>query len=86
MTCPGCNALKCVSVNNPECKIWSEIIDINSNEPTFYPYSIGVNKCSSSCNNINDPYWKLFVPEVIKNISVKVFNLISRTNEVLKYI
>ena len=56
MACPGCNALKCVSVNNSECKIWSEIIDINSNEPTFYPYSIGVNKCSSSCNNINDPY------------------------------
>ena len=86
MTCPGCNVLKYVSVNNQECKIRSEIIDINSNEPTFHPYSIEVNKSSSSCNNINDPHWKLCVPEVIKNINVKVFNLMSRTNEVLKYI
>ena len=34
-----------------------------------------------SCNNINDPYAKLGVPDTIKNINVKVFNLISRTNE-----
>ena len=36
----GCNALKCVSMNNQESKIRPEIIDINSNEPTFYSYSI----------------------------------------------
>ena len=52
----SCNALKCVSVNNQECKIRSEIIHINSNEPTFYLYGIEVNKYSSSCNNINGPY------------------------------
>ena len=32
-------------------------------------------------HNINDPYPKLCVPDVSKNINVKVFNLISRTNE-----
>ena len=48
--------LKCVSINNQECKIRPEIININSNEPLFYPYSIKVNKCSGSCNSINDPY------------------------------
>ena len=57
----GCSVLntisfKCVSVNNQECGIRPEIIDINSNEPIFYPYSIKVNKCSGSCNNINDPF------------------------------
>ena len=31
-------------------------MNINSNKPSFYPYSIRVNKCSVSCNNINDPY------------------------------
>ena len=36
-------------------KIRPEIININSNEPFFYSYSILVNKCSGSCNNINDP-------------------------------
>ena len=47
----------------------------------FYPYSVTVNKCSGSCNYINDPYAKLFVPGVIKYTNVKVFNLMSRINE-----
>ena len=75
------NASKCVSMNNQVCKIRSEIIDINSNEPTFYPNSININKYSGSCNNINDPYAKLYVPDVVRNMEVKVFNLISRTNK-----
>ena len=76
--------LKCVSINNQECRIRSEIININSNEPILYPYSVEVNKCSSSCNNINDPFAKLYVPDDVKNINVKVFNLMSRTNKTKK--
>ena len=60
------NSLKCVSVNNQECKIRPEIININSNEPLFYPYTIKINKCSGSCNNVNDPYSKLYIPDVLK--------------------
>ena len=75
------NFLECVSMNNQECRIRTKVIDINNNEPTFYPFSIGVNKCSGSFNNINDPYAKLCVPRILKNINVKVFNLMSRTNE-----
>ena len=66
---------------NQEYRIRPEIININSNEPTFYPNSIEVNKCNGSCNNINDPYAKLCVPNVVENINVKVFNLMSRTSE-----
>ena len=73
--------LTCVSLNNQKCKIRTEIIDINRNEPTFYRYSIEINKCSGTCNNINDPYAKLYVADVVKYINVKVFNLMSRTNE-----
>ena len=58
-------------MNNQECKIRLEIIDINSDESTFYPYSIEVNKCSDNCNYINDPYSKLCVPDVVKNIMSK---------------
>ena len=75
------NSLECVSVNNQECKIRSEIINVNTNEPMLYPYSITINKCKGSCNTINDPYGKLCVPDTIKNINVKVFNLMSKTNE-----
>ena len=74
-------ALECVSMNNQECRIRTKIIDINSNQPSIYPFSISVSKCSGSCNNVNDPYAKLCVSDVVKNINVKVFNLMSRSNE-----
>ena len=46
--------LKCVSMNNQECKIRPKMININSNKPSFYPHSIDMSRCSGSCNNIND--------------------------------
>ena len=73
------NPLECVSMNNQECRIRPEVININSNEPLFCLYSIKVDKCSGNCNNIN-PYAKLCVADV-KNMNIKVFNLISKTNE-----
>ena len=75
------NSLECVSMNYQECKTRTEIININNNEPVFFHFSINVNKCSGSCNNINDLYPKLCVPDVVKNINVKVFNLMSWTNQ-----
>ena len=68
-------------MNNQECKIRPEIINLNTNEPLFYPYSIKINKCKGSCNTIKDQYAKIRVPDNIKNTNVKVFNLMSRTNE-----
>ena len=52
------NPLKVVSMSNQQCKIRSGITNVSSDEPTFYPYSVKISKCSSSCNNINDPYAK----------------------------
>ena len=46
--------------------------NINSNKPSFYPYSVKINKCSGSCNNINDPYANMCVSDVVKNINLKV--------------
>ena len=66
---------------NQACKVRLEIINTNSNEPIFYPFSIKTSKCSGSCNNINDPYAKICVSDAVKSLNVKVFNLMSRTNE-----
>ena len=68
-------------MKNQECKVRPEIINVNSNSPIFYPFSIKINKCRGNCNNINNPYAKICVPDVIKDLDVKVFNLMSRTNE-----
>ena len=67
--------------NNQECKVRPKIVNVNSNEPMFHPFSIRTNKCSGSCNNINDPYANMCVLDVVKNSNIKVFNLMSRTNE-----
>ena len=75
------NSLDCFSMNNQECKIRTEIVNFNTNEPMFYPYSIKINRCKGSSNTINDPYAKICVPDQIKNANIKVFNLMSRTNE-----
>ena len=52
------NSLSCISMNNQACKARPEIINVNSNNPVFYPFSIKASKCSGNCNNINDPYVK----------------------------
>ena len=49
------NPLECVSVKNQECEVRLEVVNVNSNEPVFYPFSIKTSKCSGSCNNINGP-------------------------------
>ena len=48
--------LNCISMKNQECKTRPQVININSNNPIFYPFSIKINKCSGNCNNINNPY------------------------------
>ena len=67
------NPLECVSMKNQECKVRSEIVNVNSNEPLFYPFNIKTSKCSGN--------GKLCVTDVVKNINIKGFNLMSRTNE-----
>ena len=68
-------------MNNQPCKGRPEIVNVNSNNPIFYPFSIKTSKCSGNCNNINDPYARICVPDIVKHLNVKVFNLMSRTNE-----
>ena len=68
-------------MKSEECKARPQIVNINSNSPIFYPFSIKINKCSGNCNNINNSYAKICVPDIIKDLNVKVFNLMSRTNE-----
>ena len=73
--------LSCISMKNQEYKTRPQVINVNSNNPIFYPFSIKTSKCSGNFNNINNPYAKICVPDVIKDLNAKVFNLMSRTNE-----
>ena len=48
-------ALECVSVVNQKCM--PKILDVNEGigEALFYPYNVQVNKCSGSCNTLDNP-------------------------------
>ena len=74
------NLLSCISMKNQESKTRQQVINVNGDEPVFFPFSIETNKRGGS-NNINYPYAKICVPDIIKNLNVKAFNLMSRTNE-----
>ena len=77
------NALECVSVVNQKCMPRPKIRNVNEGvgEALFYPYNAQVNKCSGSCNTLDDPMARICVPKIIKNINMKVYNFLMRLNE-----
>ena len=62
--------LECVSVVNQKCMPRRKILDVNEGigEALFYPYNVLVNKCSGSCNTLEDSKAKLCVPNTIKRV------------------
>ena len=76
-------ALECVSVVNQKCMPRPKILDVNEGvvEASFYPYNVLVNKCSGSCDTINNPMAKLCDPNVIKRVNMQVYNFLMRLNE-----
>ena len=68
-------------MNNQISKVRPKIVNVKSKPPIFYPFSIKTSKCSGNCKNIDHLYAKICVPDVVKDLKVKVFNLMSRTNE-----
>ena len=72
----------CLLLKNQECKVRKVIID---NDYMTFPYKIKVDKCNESCNDNDNPYFKVCLPDSIKNIRVKSLDLISKKN-VLKNI
>ena len=76
-------ALECVSVVNQKCMSRPKILDVNEGdgEALFYPYNVQVNKCSGSCNTLDNPMAKLCVPNVFKGVNMQVYNFLMRLNE-----
>ena len=75
--------LECVSVIDRKCMPRPKLLDVNEGvgEALFYPYNVLVNKCSGSCDTLNNPMAKMCVPNIIKRINIKVYNFLMRLNE-----
>ena len=73
-------ALKFVSVVNQKCMPKPKILDVNQGvgEALFYPYNVLVNKCSGSCDTINNPMAKLCVPGIVKRVNMQVYNFFDK--------
>ena len=80
------NTLKCLSVINQECMPRRKILNVNEGigEALFYLYNVLVNKCSGSCNTLDNSMSRICVPNIIKNVNIKVYNFLMRLNETRK--
>ena len=36
------NSLSCISMNNQECKTRPQVVNVNGDEPVFFPFSIEI--------------------------------------------
>ena len=66
-----------IVTKNQECSVKNVTVD---NDYMAYSYKIRVDKCIGSCNDKDNPYFKICLPDSIKNISVKSFDLLSKKN------
>ena len=73
--------LSCISMSNQEYRTRTQVANVNGDEPVFFPFSIKRSKCSGRGNNINYPYAKICVADIIKDLNLKLSNLMSRINE-----
>ena len=71
------NSLKCISLKNQKYKVREVTIN---NEYMTYPNDIKVNRCNGNCNNITNPYSKVCIHDIIKNVTVKMFDSMALTN------
>ena len=65
----------CLFLKNQECKVRKVIVN---NDYTTFQYKIAIGRCIGSCNNENNPYFKTWLPDSIKNTTVKSLNLLSK--------
>ena len=69
------NSLKSVLMKNQECKVREVVIN---NGYMLYPFSMKINRCNENCNNIDNPYSRECVPNVVENITAEVLDLMQK--------
>ena len=71
------NSLKCISLKNQECKVRQVIVD---NKYMAFPFKIEIDRCVGSCNNISNSDSKMCIPDIVKNVTIKMFDLMNLEN------
>ena len=86
MSFSGTLVTKCMPLNNEPCMIRPTVFALSLVELNRYPFMISLDKCNGSCNAVDDLFIKICVLGEIKDVHVKVFNLITNWNEAKRLI
>ena len=70
-------AKKCHFLNDEPGMVRPTYIDMNPVKVKYHLFMISLNNCTGSCNVLSP---KMCVPKELKEINVKVFNLITKQN------
>ena len=62
---PGVNSLSCILMKNQDCKVRLEIVNVNSNEPVFYPFSVKTSTLPSRIDVTSPQYSENFPPTIL---------------------
>ena len=62
--------VKFLSLNNRPCQAIPALVNINSDEPRYYPLIANVNKLDGVFNTIDDPYSGACAPDKVKNVNM----------------
>ena len=75
------NHAKCVSLSSLKCMIQPTLIILHpiacSQEFHYYPFSVKLDRCAGSCNNLNDLSNKICVRNKTKDLNLSMFNMIT---------
>ena len=76
------NNRKCVSLSNQQCTIQPILINLHPNEYiSYYPFAVNIDRCTASCNNLNDLSNSVCVQNKTDDLNLNVFNMITRIIE-----
>ena len=72
---------KCVSLSNKPCLATPTLINLNGIKLYYYPFIISLDKFNGRFNVVDDLSTKICAPSRIKDVNIKVFNMIKIINE-----
>ena len=79
------NHTKCASLSNQKCISQPNLIILHPNEYIqgfcYYPFAVNLDKCTGSCNTLNELSNKVCIPNETENLNLSIFNMITRIKE-----
>ena len=68
-------------MNNQPCMVRPTLIVFNPDKLPYYPFIVSLGRCNKSCNTVEDPFGRIYVPSKIEDLNLKVFNILKGMNE-----